>query len=108
MYDDQPISYLDRCDLEGVCPGCGESAGCRCDEDATLEADVTAHPAGCCCCVSLDLAADVDLDAEVNRAPPREVWPRPSRPVPHLTASTLRLGSGPRWVESTSIDCGAL
>ena len=53
MYDDQPISYLDRCAFEGICPCCTyEYADCTCDEDRILEGDVNAHPAGCLCCIS--------------------------------------------------------
>ena len=38
MYDDQPISYLDRCACEGICPRCNdEHHDCRCDEDAEEE-----------------------------------------------------------------------
>lgn len=106
MLDDHGLhlSFVDRCDLEGICPGCGEDIDtCRCGLDDDLLAEVDAHSDGCACCA--DLRAE--QDAAFDIAPARTG--RPSRPAPFLTASTLRLGHSPRIDERASfIDCGAL
>lgn len=86
----------------GICIHCGDSWAdgvCRCDADLELLDEVDSHGTGCACCLEA-------RDQEVSLAPVRSA--RPVRPAPFLTASTLRLGHGPRINERASfISCGA-
>lgn len=94
------LTFREICFFEGVCPECGDSwveGACRCDADADLLDEVDAHGEGCACCRTV---AD-----EVEAAP--VVVTRPIRPVTFLTATTLRLGHGARWVDSDAISAGA-
>lgn len=48
---DFPVSFLDRCDLLGLCPDCNDEViVCRCAEDAEAIAQLDAHGLGCLCC----------------------------------------------------------